>query len=325
MPYLNTPIYENQFNRPAKIKFIEACIRCGFDVYDVKPELTDTSVAERVRRINNQRLTLLVTFGYNAFGSGNSFNSARGISVFYSTQNVNARMSRILSEEVYEKLIKGTEQNGRGVSTLTDVGVLQSVNCTSTLIEPGFMTNFNEAKLMIDPDYQMEVAEETCQGVCEYLNVRYIPRNDLSNYPTLSAGSSSDFVYLLQLLLTQNGFNITIDGIFGRNTAAAVTQFQQNNELVADGIVGRNTWTTLLTLPPYPTLRRGSRGIYTRYLQQKLTSKLYPLGAADGIFGEATEKAVLEFQRENNLTADGIVGPRTWEVVSQIGGGRAQP
>lgn len=325
MPYLNVPFYENQFNRPTKIKFMEACLRCGFAVYDVKPELTDTSISTRVQRINRQNLTLLVTFGYNAFGSGNSFNSASGISVFYSTRNVKAAQSRMLAEDIYEKLIQGVPQRGRGVSTLTDVGVLQSVNCTSILIEPGFMTNFDEAKLMVDPDYQAEVAEEACQGVCEFLGVTYIPRNNITNYPTLRNGSSSNFVYLLQLLLNQYGANISIDGAFGPNTTNAVIAFQQANGLAPDGIVGRNTWSTLLTLPPYPTVRRGSRGAYVKYLQQKLTSKLYPLGEADGIFGAATERAVIEFQRENNLTPDGIVGPLTWQVVSQIGGGRPQP
>lgn len=325
MPYLNTPIYENQFNRPTKIKFMEACLRNGLAVYDVKPEITDTSIATRVARVNRQNLTLLVTFGYNAFGSGNNFNSAQGISVFYSARNVNANMSRMLSEDIYEKLIQGTNQRGRGVSSLADVGVLQSVNCTSTLIEPGFMTNFDEAKLMIDPDYQTEVAEETCAGVCEFLNVAYIARNNLSNYPTLRTGSSSNFVYLLQLLLNQYGYSIAIDGSFGANTARAVTAFQQTNGLTSDGIVGNNTWRTLLTLPPRPTIRRGNNGAYVKYLQQKLTSKLYPLGAADGIFGGATEQAVREFQRENGLAVDGIVGPATWGAVSVIGGGRQLP
>lgn len=322
MPYLNVPFYENQFNRPTKIKFTEACLRNGFAVYDVKPELTDTSVATRVARINRQNLTLLVTFGYNAFGTGNTFNSAQGISVFYSTRNVNARLSRMLSEEVYEQLVTGTKQTGRGVSTLTDVGVLQSVNCTSTLVEPGFMTNFAEAKLMRDPDYQTEVAEETSRGVCNYLGVNYVTRNDLSNYPTLRSGSRSDFVYLLQLMLNQNGFNLTVDGQFGANTLNAVTQFQQTNGLAADGIVGANTWRTLLVLPPRPTVRRGSRGTYVKYLQEKLISKLYPVGTIDGIFGSATEQAVLAFQQESGLTADGIAGPATWQLISIIGGGR---
>ncbi len=322
MPYINVPFYENQFNRPAKIKFMEACLRNGLAVYDVKPELTDTSISTRVQRVNRQELTMLVTFGYNAFGSGNSFNSAQGISVYYSARNVAARQSQIISEEVYEQLINGTDQRGRGVSALTDVGVLQSVNCPSTLIEPGFMTNFDEAKLMRDPDYQTEVAEETCKGVCNYLGLNFITRNNLNNYPLLRTGSNNNFVYLLQLMLNQNGFNLSVDGQFGTNTLNAVTRFQQTNGLVADGLVGNRTWSALLVLPPRPTVRKGSRGTFVRYLQEKLISKLYPVGAIDGIFGSATEQATKEFQQENELTADGIVGPATWQAVSVIGGGR---
>ena len=322
MPYLNVPFYENQFNRPTKIKFLEACLRNNFAVFDVKPELTDTSISTRVARINRQNLTLLVTFGYNAFGSGTTFNSAQGISTFYSRQNVRPTQSRALAEDVYEQLLNGTNQSGRGVSALADVGVLQSVNCVSVLIEPGYMTNFNEAKLMRDPDFQTEVAEETCRGVCLYLGQSYVPRGNVGNYPTLRNGSNGNFVYLLQYILTQNGYNISVDGSFGPNTLNAVTSFQTANGLTADGLVGPNTWRTLLVLPPRPTIRQGDRGVYVRYLQEKLTSKLYPLGTADGVFGNNTRQAVVDFQLENNLAADGIVGPLTWEAVSVIGGCR---
>ena len=325
MPYLNVPFYENQFNRPTKIRFLEACLRNGFAVYDVKPELTDTSISTRVARINRQNLTLLVTFGYNAFGSGTTFNSASGISTFYSQRNVRASQSRALAEDMYEQLIGGTDQRGRGVSALSDVGVLESVNCVSALVEPGFMTNFAEAKLMLDPDFQTEVAEECCRGVCVYLSQNYVPRDNLANYPTLRNGSNGNFVYLLQYILNQNGYSLTVDGAFGNNTLNAVTAFQTAQGLTADGIVGANTWRTLLVLPPRPTIRQGDKGVYVRYLQQKLTSKLYPLGAIDGIFGNGTRGAVVEFQQENGLTPDGIVGPLTWEVVSRIGGGRPMP
>ena len=35
-------------------------------------------------------------------------------------------------------------------------------------------------------------------------------------------------------------------------------------------------------------------------------------GKIDGIFGPNLRNAVIQFQRQNGLTADGIVGPRTW-------------
>jgi hypothetical protein len=63
-------------------------------------------------------------------------------------------------------------------------------------------------------------------------------------------------------------------------------------------------------------LGRGSAGEAVRDLQQNLSALGYPL-AADGIFGKETEKAVLAFQRDHGLDADGIVGPRTLAAISE--------
>lgn len=311
---LGRQIYENEFNRSAKNKFIEACMRQDFSVFDVKSELQDISISERVRRINSQNLTLLVTFAYNAFGE--EFNSASGLEVYYSLLNPQVNASRTLSEDVYNRLIQGTYQVGRGVKTI-DVGVLSSVNCPSTLIEAGFMTNLREAGLMLNPLFVTETGEEACQGVCDFLGVSYLPRDNLSLYPLLRTGSSNNFVYLLQFILAnQYGYSLAVDGIFGSRTASAVRDFQANNSLSVDGLVGNNTWKTLLTLPQYPLLREGNRGAYVRFLQQLLESKLYPLGNIDGIFGSQTLNAVRSFQSANNLAVDGIVGPNTWAVLA---------
>ena len=313
---LGRQIYENEFNRQAKNKFIEACMRQDFSVYDVKPELQDISISERVRRINAQNLTLLVSFAYNAYGE--QFNSASGLETFYSTLNPKASQSRTLAQDLYNRLIEGTDQNGRGVKNL-DVGVLSNVNCTSSLIEAGFMTNYDEAMLMLNPLFQTEVGEEACHGVCDFLGVGYIPRNNLSVYPLLRQGSRNNFVYLLQFILNNSfGYNLSVDGIFGNNTLSAVRDFQSNNGLTVDGLVGNNTWTYLLNLPPYPLLREGSRSSYVRFLQNLLQSKFIPTGNIDGIFGSQTLNAVRAFQQENNLTVDGIVGDNTWNALTSM-------
>lgn len=62
----------------------------------------------------------------------------------------------------------------------------------------------------------------------------------------------------------------------------------------------------------YPTIRRGDRGTAVKKCQSLLNTKFSARLEVDGIFGPATEKAVKDFQRRNNLTVDGIVGPRTW-------------
>ncbi|WP_213818997.1 NlpC/P60 family protein, partial [Garciella nitratireducens] len=48
-----------------------------------------------------------------------------------------------------------------------------------------------------------------------------------------------------------------------------------------------------------------------RNLQNTLNSLGYNAGSADGIFGKNTKNAVMSFQKNNNLSADGIVGPAT--------------
>lgn len=66
-----------------------------------------------------------------------------------------------------------------------------------------------------------------------------------------------------------------------------------------------------------PTLRRGSKGEYVTLAQTKLLNKGYDLGSCgvDGDFGRATEAAVKNFQRDNGLNADGIIGKLTWNAL----------
>ena len=59
-------------------------------------------------------------------------------------------------------------------------------------------------------------------------------------------------------------------------------------------------------------LRRGSRNEAVRVLQRKLGEIGFDAGTPDGIFGKMTTRAVKQYQRANNLKADGIVGPSTW-------------
>ena len=63
-----------------------------------------------------------------------------------------------------------------------------------------------------------------------------------------------------------------------------------------------------------PTLRRGSKGEFVTLLQSMLVNRGYDIGKAgvDGDFGRSTQAAVVQFQRDNCLVMDGIVGPITW-------------
>ena len=66
-----------------------------------------------------------------------------------------------------------------------------------------------------------------------------------------------------------------------------------------------------------PLLRKGSKGTYVKELQQLLISKGYSCGryGADGDFGGDTYDAVIQYQADNGLEQDGIVGQQTWKSL----------
>ena len=63
-----------------------------------------------------------------------------------------------------------------------------------------------------------------------------------------------------------------------------------------------------------PVLRRGDKNASVSLLQTKLNAAGYQVGT-DGDFGPGTDAAVKQFQAAKGLTADGIVGPRTWAAL----------
>jgi len=78
------------------------------------------------------------------------------------------------------------------------------------------------------------------------------------------------------------------------------------------------TPTPDMTLMPesYPTLRRNDAGADVKRMQTQLIALGYlQPGGDDGDFGTGTFNAVRDFQRNNNLTTDGVAGPNTLSVL----------
>jgi peptidoglycan hydrolase-like protein with peptidoglycan-binding domain len=146
--------------------------------------------------------------------------------------------------------------------------------------------------------------------------------------PTLRLDSRGPSVVTLQKKLKAAGFDPgAADGAFGPKTLAAVKGFQKAHGLAADGVVGPKTWSALnkatAPKPPPPassggsgpTLRHGARGEPVRALQNRLNALGFNAGGADGVFGDNTLAAVKAFQKSRGLTADGVVGPKTWDKL----------
>lgn len=73
-------------------------------------------------------------------------------------------------------------------------------------------------------------------------------------------------------------------------------------------------------------MKIGDSGQDVRQWQLFLIGQGFSPGVVDGIFGKATQSATTEFQQNNNLGDDGIVGPKTLKVATSLGyGGTIQP
>ncbi len=142
------------------------------------------------------------------------------------------------------------------------------------------------------------------------------------NKPILKRGSRGELVTELQRLLSH--WNLypqnNQDGIFDADVEVAVKAFQHRVFLVEDGVVGNKTWQALFSGAPVgmPVLRNGSQGQSVLIVQRILSTTGDYRSALDGDFGPRTEAAVKAFQKRSKLTADGVVGDRTWHALSKI-------
>lgn len=128
-------------------------------------------------------------------------------------------------------------------------------------------------------------------------------------WPVVQKGNTGGRVRAIQYLLNQRDrAGLTVDGVFGAKTEAAVKTFQKKVKVTVDGKVGPMTWPKLIV-----TVKRGDRSAAVRAVQWQLHFEYgYTSVTVDAIFGPKTEAAVKSFQKAHGLTQDGIVGPNTW-------------
>ncbi|MBQ2249138.1 MAG: peptidoglycan-binding protein [Clostridia bacterium] len=196
----------------------------------------------------------------------------------------------------------------------------------------------------------------TIQNV--YIGVKRL--NDLSSegitleevtkqYPgVLETGSAGDGVRNLQYFLSYlSQFYdtipaLTVDGVFGEETRAAVEAAQRTFGLLPDGVVGEETWNRIYrayvgivrTIPPEYVegytlpyggvpLRIGAESEQVTLLQEYLnyigrTYTEIPPTAATGYFGPRTQNAVLAFQERFGLAPNGVVASTTWNAITEL-------
>ena len=139
--------------------------------------------------------------------------------------------------------------------------------------------------------------------------------------------------------------SVNEDGIFGEETRASLSAFQQKYGLPITGTADSETWAMLFNeylasveahtrpdpvylFPRYPadySVGLGDENVYVAVIQLLLREAitLYGLDAEllplNGIFDSLTEQAVRDFQRIQRLPDDGRVDRITWNRLAKAG------
>lgn len=127
------------------------------------------------------------------------------------------------------------------------------------------------------------------------------------------------------------GKHIALD-VFDEDLDLAVRAFQQQRGLLVDGVIGEATYRALKEA----SYRLGARILNHQFgapmygddvatLQARLQDLGFYTGMVDGYFGIQTHNALMSYQREYGLYADGICGPETLRslnfLASRVSGG----
>ncbi|MBR8744392.1 peptidoglycan-binding domain-containing protein [Nocardiopsis sp. MG754419] len=114
----------------------------------------------------------------------------------------------------------------------------------------------------------------------------------------------------------------TLDDRFDEATVESLLDYQQDTDLKVTGILDGRSWEFLVE--DAGTLSQGDEGPAVAAAQTALHEKLgYDLtddgyrtyAPEPGSFGPATHEAVVDFQEENGLAADGAVDADTFEAL----------
>lgn len=120
-----------------------------------------------------------------------------------------------------------------------------------------------------------------------WISLKYTKKvTSSSNSSSSNKFNKSDWVRRLQTECNEQGFsNQKVDGKEGPDTLAGC-----------------------------PLVKEGASGGITKLIQEYLISHGYSCGSAgaDGKFGSDTSAAVMDWQKDHNLTVDGDVGQKTW-------------
>lgn len=177
-------------------------------------------------------------------------------------------------------------------------------------------------------DYQLDKIETPCEsdcsslmGVCVEAAGIQLPEGNGPTTRTLRRvlEATGEFEILTDAKYLTSDQYIQRADILCKEGSHTVMVLENGSKANHEVVVSKMESPTIHYSVRLPLIKKGSKGDSVKALQILLigTEPGYSCGkyGADGDFGSTTLEAVKKFQKAKGLTADGIVGPKTWAVL----------
>ena len=165
--------------------------------------------------------------------------------------------NRFALGKIFEKYVKETGQNSRGVKLRPGLAVLKYSNMPAVLNEGAFVDNKKDIEDWNDDAELKKLGIAYAKAAAEYLN---LPKKATASktptayaktasvtLPVLSYGrKNDDSVKAMQALLKGFGYSVNPTGNYGDGTKKAVEAAQKAYKLPVTGVCDAATWKALL-------------------------------------------------------------------------------
>ncbi|MBD2355938.1 N-acetylmuramoyl-L-alanine amidase [Tolypothrix sp. FACHB-123] len=253
------------------------------------------SLDRRCDIANANKVDVFVSIHFNAFNG-----KANGTEVFAGSET-----SRRIAKPVLDEIVKLGYFN-RGVKSGSHLYVLRNTNMPAILVECCFIDSQKDMNIY-DSESVANAIVKGLTGKLPTTTVNPVPDEEMNVDVTVLRLQKA----LNQLKITdRNGKPLVEDGISGNATSSAVTKFQKVVGIAETGTANKATWDAINLILARRIIRPNhAGGTVVRYLQYRLGVEV------DGIYGPQTEATVKNFQKQNGLVADGIIGPASWQKL----------
>lgn len=282
----------------------------------------DDTLNEEARECNAYGPDLAVDVHNNAGGGD-------GFEVYHS---IYGGVGKTLAENI-EKEVIAIGQNSRGIKTRRGnngdyYGFIRMTKCPAVICEGVFVDNEADASQADTLEEQKAFGVAYAKGILKTLGIMdngnssvEIPEekpsenNDNQSTDIFSDGKVNCIYDIQEWLNRHYNTGLALDNMYGPKTKAALikglqtelnTQYKKG--LVVDGIWGTKTYNACINV------KQGAEGNITMLIQMALFIKGYNI-SMDKKFGSKTARIVGQFQNDNGLTADKIVGKNTFQKL----------